>query len=180
MRPGPTSLVSGSSSPTHRAWTSWRRPFPGWRRTPRRRRPPDVAPRGTETYIPRLEGQGMSTDRISRLHEQASEHYLNGDYPAALASWREVLALDPRNEAALEGARMASQFASEHAEASRVTASPELEQDLDLGLKVFDSLASKAPAPAAFDLGDPSQVDAAPVLVPTEEGWEPSTPSEEI
>jgi tetratricopeptide (TPR) repeat protein len=122
----------------------------------------------------------MSTDRISRLHEQASEHYLNGDYPAALASWREVLALDPRNEAALEGARMASQFASEHAEASRVTASPELEQDLDLGLKVFDSLASKAPAPAAFDLGDPSQVDAAPVLVPTEEGWEPSTPSEEI
>src|SRR6185503_1949135 len=181
MRPGPTSLVSGSSSPTHRAWTSWRRPFPGWRRTPRRRRPPDVAPRGTETYIPRLEGQGMSTDRISRLHEQASEHYLNGDYPAALASWREVLALDPRNEAALEGARMASQFAADQAPAvAAAAASPDIEKDLDLGLKVFDSLASKAPEAPIFDLGDPSQVDAAPVLTPTEEGWEPSPSAEEV
>ena len=122
----------------------------------------------------------MSTDRISRLHEQASEYYLNGDYPAALASWREVLALDPRNEAALEGARMASQFAADQAETPAPAASPELEKDLDLGLKVFDSLASKAPSPAAFDLGDPSQVDAAPVLVPTEEEWEPQAPSEDV
>ena len=123
----------------------------------------------------------MSVDRITRLHEEASEHYLNGDYPAALASWREVLALDPRNEAALEGARMASQFAADQAPAvAAAAASPDIEKDLDLGLKVFDSLASKAPEAPIFDLGDPSQVDAAPVLTPTEEGWEPSPSAEEV
>src|SRR6185503_5909825 len=112
------------------AWTSWKRRFCTWSSSPRLPRPPDVAPRRSETYIPRLEGQGMSVDRITRLHEEASEHYLNGDYPAALASWREVLALDPRNEAALEGARMASQFAADQAETPAPAASPELEKDL--------------------------------------------------
>lgn len=123
----------------------------------------------------------MSADRISRLHEQASEHYLNGDYTAALASWQEVLALDPGNEEALEGAKMASQFAEEQAPAPPAPPpSPDLERDLDLGLKVFDSLGTKAPpAPVAFDLGDPSQVDAAPVMTPVEEGWEPA-PSEDV
>jgi tetratricopeptide (TPR) repeat protein len=117
----------------------------------------------------------MSADRISQLHEQASEHYLNGDYTAALASWREVLALDPGNEAAREGARMASQFSQEQAPvagAAGATA-PDLEHDVELGLKVLDSLGSKAPGPPTFDLGDPSQTDAAPVMAPIEEGWEP-------
>ena len=116
----------------------------------------------------------MSADQVSRLHEQASEHYLNGDYTAALASWREVLALDPGNEEAREGARMAAQFAAEQTAptASEPPADEAIEHDVDLRLKVLDSLGASS-APVAFELGDPSQVDAAPLTPPAEEGWEP-------
>ena len=52
----------------------------------------------------------MSADRIAELHEQASEHYLNGNYAGALQAWRDILALDPNNGPALDGAQLAAQF----------------------------------------------------------------------
>jgi tetratricopeptide (TPR) repeat protein len=89
----------------------------------------------------------MSSDRIAQLHEQASERYLNGDYDGALQAWRDVLTMDPGNEQAMDGVRMASQFAAP--QAAVASSQPEVENELDLGLKVFDSLG----APAGSDLG---------------------------
>jgi tetratricopeptide (TPR) repeat protein len=89
----------------------------------------------------------MSSDRIAQLHEQASERYLNGDYDGALQAWRDVLTMDPGNEQAMDGVRMASQFAAP--KPSVAAAQPDVENELDLGLKVFDSLG----APAGADLG---------------------------
>ena len=37
---------------------------------------------------------------------------LNGDYDGALQAWRDVLTMDPANEQAMDGVRMASQFAA--------------------------------------------------------------------
>jgi tetratricopeptide (TPR) repeat protein len=90
----------------------------------------------------------MSSDRIAELHEQASEHYLNGDFGGALQAWRDVLTLDPKNEQALDGVRMAAQYV-ERAEAP--AAPTELDHELDAGLTVLDSLGAPqmAAAPAA-------------------------------
>jgi len=116
------------------------------------------------------------TDRIKQLHEQASEHYLNGDYVGALQAWRDVLGLDPSNEQALGGMRLAEQFVPP--EAAPVTAAArEVEDDLDLGLKVLDGVASPAVVP--HDVMDGS-TDLQPDLLHQEEpaaeeipeGWE--------
>lgn len=110
----------------------------------------------------------MNTERISQLHEQASERYLNGDYAGALAAWNDVLGLDPGNEEALEGVRMATQFVAPEAAAppapAPVTVAPaasDVEHDLDEGLKVLggsgisamledgtDGATDRPPAPA--------------------------------
>ena len=79
----------------------------------------------------------MSTEQINRLHEEASERYLNGDYQGAIDAWRGVLGLDAANEQALEGVHLASQFVEPSAEpGSQVRAedTPEVEQDLDESL----------------------------------------------
>ena len=89
----------------------------------------------------------MSNDRIAELHEQASEHYLNGDYGGALQAWRDVLQLDPANEQARDGVKMAAQFVERPATPEAVPA--ELEQELDQGLKVFDALGGSGKPPAA-------------------------------
>ena len=49
----------------------------------------------------------MSAERIKQLHEYASECYLSGDYEGALQAWRDVLGLDPSDEQALGGLRLA-------------------------------------------------------------------------
>ena len=81
----------------------------------------------------------MSTDQINRLHEQASERYLNGDYQGALDAWRDVLGLDAANEQALEGVHLASQFIDPESRRTDEGA-PEVERDLEQGLKVLDGL----------------------------------------
>src|SRR5262245_14366094 len=48
----------------------------------------------------------MSAERVDSLHQKASELYLSGDYENALATWQEVVALDPGHSEALEGIRM--------------------------------------------------------------------------
>ena len=131
----------------------------------------------------------MSRDRIDRLHEQASELYLNGDYAGALEAWRDVLGLDPDNEEAQGGVRMASQFiapdsqpaADAAAPAAGASAAGEVEQELELGLKVLDG----------FDVEpmlDPDRVDGAtdrapsppdieePAAEETLDGWDTSPP----
>lgn len=99
----------------------------------------------------------MSSDRIAQLHEQASEHYLNGDYGGALQAWRDVLRLDPSNEQALDGVRMAAQFVERVQPA--VQAAADVEHELDLGLKVLDGLAGPPPDANATVVLDRAMVD---------------------
>jgi tetratricopeptide (TPR) repeat protein len=119
----------------------------------------------------------MSADRIAQLHEQASEQYLNGNYDGALQAWRDVLALDPGNEQAMDGVRMASQFAAPAGVSAPVT--DDVDRDLDQGLRVFDSLGTSRQAASAaqaagikpdpmrqtegIDFGDLSGVSAIPL-----------------
>jgi tetratricopeptide (TPR) repeat protein len=91
----------------------------------------------------------MNTDRIAQLHEQASERYLNGDYAGALQAWRDVLTMDPSNEQAMDGVRMASQFAEPQATSAATPA--DVERAVDDGLRVFDSLGASSPAPSTSD-----------------------------
>ena len=83
----------------------------------------------------------MSTERIKQLHEHASERYLRGDYQGALEAWRDVLGLDPADEQALGGLRLASQFV-EHASPPFTDGTGDVEHDLDQGLKVLDGLSA--------------------------------------
>jgi len=81
----------------------------------------------------------MSTERIKQLHEHASELYLSGDYQGALQAWRDVLGLDPTDEQALGGLRLASQFV-EHVSPVFAEGTGAVEHELDQGLKVLDGL----------------------------------------
>jgi tetratricopeptide (TPR) repeat protein len=126
------------------------------------------------------------TDRIKQLHEQASELYLNGDYQGAIHAWNEILALDPANDEALGGVRMAEQFVAP-AEAAALApaaavAAPALEHELDEGLKVLDGTSMPELLPAEVNDGSvdrmpvPVSASAADEEVP--EGWEmPSQPA---
>lgn len=101
----------------------------------------------------------MSVERIESLHQEASEHYLQGRFRAAIEAWRLVLALDPANEQALEGVRMSS-LLSEGGEAEAkpvAVAAPEvdpLDAEIDAGLRVFEF---DAVEPPVGDLPDPSR-----------------------
>jgi tetratricopeptide (TPR) repeat protein len=103
----------------------------------------------------------MSTEQINRLHEKASERYLNGDYRGAIEAWRDVLGLDADNEQALEGVQLASQFVE-----PAPPPVPEVERDLDQGLKVLDGLGVSTLLQA--DLAD-GTVDRKPVASPAED-----------
>ena len=48
----------------------------------------------------------MDRQQIDQLHQQASQQYLEGDFASALVSWQQLLALDPADERAQEGARL--------------------------------------------------------------------------
>jgi tetratricopeptide (TPR) repeat protein len=121
----------------------------------------------------------MSTEQINRLHEQASERYLNGDYKGAIEAWRDVLGLDATNEQALEGVQLASQFVEPAAEFP-AQATPGVEQDVDQGLKVLDGL--RATPMLHADVADgavdrkpsPAQSDGALAVEEFLEGWEPA------
>jgi tetratricopeptide (TPR) repeat protein len=81
----------------------------------------------------------MSTERIKQLHDEASERYLRGDYQGALEAWRNVLGLDPADEQALGGLRLASQFV-EHVSPAFAEGTGRVEHELEQGLKVLDGL----------------------------------------
>jgi tetratricopeptide (TPR) repeat protein len=107
----------------------------------------------------------MSTEQINRLHEKASERYLNGDYQGAIDAWRDVLGIDADNEQALEGVQLASQFVAP-APPPTSQAAPEVEHDLDQGLKVLDGLGASTLLRA--DSAD-GAVDRKPAPPPAEE-----------
>lgn len=50
-------------------------------------------------------------EQIESLHQQASTQYLQGEYGAAIATWRELLKLDPQDERAREGMRLCHMLA---------------------------------------------------------------------
>ncbi len=50
----------------------------------------------------------MDRQQIDSLHEQASDHYVRGEYRKALDVWKQVLDLDPQDEKAQEGVRLSS------------------------------------------------------------------------
>ena len=84
----------------------------------------------------------MNTEAIIRLHEQASDRYLNGDYRGAIEAWRGVLGLDAANEQALGGVRMASQLVG--SEPSGVAdAPPEVAPKPEQGRKSLDGPGAK-------------------------------------
>ncbi len=120
----------------------------------------------------------MSTEQINRLHEQASERYLNGDYQGAIEAWRGVLSLDAANEQALEGVLLASQFVDPGSPV-RAEGTPEMEHDVDQGLKVLDGL--RATTLLHGDMADgtvdrkpaPPRGDGALALQDSFERWEP-------
>lgn len=85
----------------------------------------------------------MSTERIKQLHEQASEFYLCGDYKGALQAWRDVLGLDPADEQAMGGIKLASQFV-EHDAPVFAEAGGAVEHELDQGLRVLDGFVGNA------------------------------------
>ena len=43
---------------------------------------------------------------LESLHQQASAHYLQGEFDAALGVWRQMLTIDPENDRAQEGVRL--------------------------------------------------------------------------
>lgn len=48
----------------------------------------------------------MDRAAIERLHEEASGHYLRGEYRASIEAWKRVVEADPTDAQALEGMRM--------------------------------------------------------------------------
>jgi tetratricopeptide (TPR) repeat protein len=120
----------------------------------------------------------MSTEQINRLHEQASERYLNGDYRGAIEAWSDILGLDAANEQALEGVQLASQFVAPVPPVDAPVVA-EVEHDVDQGLKVLDGL-------GVSTLLQPDMADGSVDLKPAPHddliGWEapsPSTPEAE-
>jgi tetratricopeptide (TPR) repeat protein len=78
--------------------------------------------------------------RIEQLHEKASQHYLQGNFDAALAAWRELLAVCPTDERALEGVRLCEMLAGDEAAAA----------------------AGQEHMPETFELTDPTETDLPP------------------
>lgn len=117
----------------------------------------------------------MSTERINQLHERASECYLNGDYQGAVEAWREVLTIDPHNEQAQGGVRLAAQFVEREAPAA-VAASPDVESELDRGLMVLDGIGASTllhadPTDGATDRKPDLEPEGEPELADPLEGW---------
>lgn len=52
-------------------------------------------------------------EQIDQLHQQAAAQYLQGEFDAAMESWRRLLSLDPEDERAREGLRLCEMLAEE-------------------------------------------------------------------
>ena len=52
----------------------------------------------------------MSRQEVQELEDRASEHYLRAEYREACEAWEQLLLLEPGNEQAAEGIRLASVY----------------------------------------------------------------------
>jgi tetratricopeptide (TPR) repeat protein len=117
--------------------------------------------------------------QIDSLHQKASAHYLQGEFHQALEAWKELLALDPQDERAIEGVKLCELLAEEDtsppapaaglAEAPATPAAAPaggsvegFDDDLDELDAILDGKAAEptAEAPAEgfdFDFSDPEQ-----------------------
>ncbi len=112
----------------------------------------------------------MDCQDKQQLHERASESYLRGDYRDALDAWQSVLTIDPGDEQALEGVRLAALLVegSEPAAPPGAPASPDPavlrrrldEVDARLEASDLQGAASVAEALVAEFPSDPAVVDA--------------------
>jgi tetratricopeptide (TPR) repeat protein len=104
----------------------------------------------------------MDQQQIEVLHQQASEHYLNGRFDEALQAWRQLLDLNPGDERASEGLRLCTLMTqgevvsadlAPRADAAPSEPPPVAEgdaPDIDIDLSVLDPLSpADTPAPAA-------------------------------
>ncbi len=55
----------------------------------------------------------MDQDRLKALLDEASDHYNQGRFEEAIATWKQVIAVDPQNQKSKEGIRMASLLVSD-------------------------------------------------------------------
>ena len=110
-------------------------------------------------------GLGMEQQQIEDLHQQASEHYLNGRFDDALQAWRHLLELNPGDDRAAEGMRLCSLMTEGEVVSENLSTPTEVPPaktppdppapaegdvpDIDLDLSVLDSLsAPDTPTPA--------------------------------
>ncbi len=63
--------------------------------------------------------------QIDSLHQKASAHYLQGEFHQALEAWREMLALDPQDERAIEGVKLCELLAGDGSSAATPAAEPQ-------------------------------------------------------
>lgn len=98
------------------------------------------------------------------LHQEASEHYLQGRFAEALASWRQILATDPTDQRALEGVELCELLTEEtaiSADAASVEAAPSGAVDLS---PEVEAEPSPEPADATGDVAE--AIDAIDFEVP--------------
>jgi tetratricopeptide (TPR) repeat protein len=113
------------------------------------------------------------------LHQNAASYYLQGNFPAALQLWRELLAIDPADHRALEGSRLCEMLSDE---GDAMSASLETETAPQSVAAVeppapapgddLDDLDSLLAGPAGTDVDLPASQGAEGSSLPMSEGGE--------
>jgi tetratricopeptide (TPR) repeat protein len=114
--------------------------------------------------------------RIEELHQQASTHYLQGEFGQALRAWRELLALSPDDERALEGVRLCEMLAEETGQASADAQAPTFEipdpVEADRSAPPEQPGQQAAPASAPPQANLPQSPPPPPQGNPTDQGFD--------
>jgi len=86
----------------------------------------------------------MDRQDIEVLHQKASEHYLEGDYLAALEMWQALRTQSPDDERALEGIRLCEMMSPEFTEVNpselRSEFAPDQDLDFDLDTSILEEM----------------------------------------
>jgi tetratricopeptide (TPR) repeat protein len=108
--------------------------------------------------------------KIDSLHQQASAHYLQGEFQEALESWRQLLKLDPEDDRALEGVKLCEMLAEDQSgsagqSAEQAQAPPPASAT---SIEGFDDDLEELDAILGGEAAPPSQPAAAPAEDPAE------------
>lgn len=127
----------------------------------------------------------MERGRVEALHQAASEYYLRGEFGEALAAWRAILHIDPKDEQAIEGVRLSEIMSAGRAEpmTENVAPSPPEKEEPSGGnpseavfeversagfeeaLSVLDSIAPRKTEAPAPEKATPPHVESGPIGV---------------